>query len=327
MVYHPTTRVLTVLELLQAYPRLSGAELAQRLEVDRRTVRRYITMLQDLGIPVDAERGPHGGYWLRPGFKLPPLMLSEEEALAVMLGLLAGRHLGLEAAAPAVEGALAKVERVLPEVVAVRVRSVQAALGFTAPPRGSGPSAPAATILALGEAVEQRRQVQIRYRAWRGETSERKLDPYGLVHHRGRWYLAARDHTRGEVRTFRVDRVEDVQIGEEMFERPPDFDAVTHVVHSLATVPYGRTLAVLLELPVEEARRRVAPTVATLEETPAGVVLHSSVESLDAAARYLISLGCSFVVLHPPDLRVALRRLADEIGAMAERAASSSEDS
>ncbi len=326
MVYHPTTRVLTVLELLQAYPRLSGADLAERLEVDRRTVRRYITMLQEMGIPVEAERGPLGGYRLRPGFKLPPLMLTEEEALAVTLGLLAGRHLGLEAAAPAVEGALAKVERVLPEVVAMRVRAVQAALGFTAP-RGSGPSAPAVTILALGEAVEQRRQVQIRYRAWRGETSERKLDPYGLVHHRGRWYLAARDHTRGEVRTFRVDRVEDVQIGEEMFDRPPDFDAVTHVVHSLATVPYGRTLAVMLELPVEEARRRVAPTVATLEETPAGVVLHSSVESLDAAARYLVSLGCSFVVLHPPDLRAALRRLADEIGAMAERAASSSEDS
>lgn len=323
MVYHPTTRVLTALELLQAYPRLSGAELALRLEVDRRTVRRYITMLQDLGIPVDAERGPHGGYWLRPGFKLPPLMLSEEEALAVTLGLLAGRYLGLEAAAPAVEGALAKVERVLPEVVAMRVRAVQAALGFTTPPPGSGPAAPAATILVLGEATERRQQVRIRYRARRGETSDRRLDPYGLVHHRGRWYLTGYDHTRGDLRTFRVDRVEDVQIDAETFERPPDFDAVTHVVHALATVPYGRTFAVLLELPVAEARRRVAPTLATLEETPAGVVLRSSAESLDATARYLVSLGCSFVVLHPPDLRYALRRLAAEVAATAERIAGS----
>jgi predicted DNA-binding transcriptional regulator YafY len=321
MVYHPTTRVLTVLELLQAYPQLSGAELAERLEVDRRTVRRYITMLQDLGIPVEASRGPLGGYRLRPGFKLPPLMLNEEEALAVTLGLLAGRHLGLEAATPAIEGALAKIDRVLPETLAVRVRAVQTALGFTAPPRGSGPPAPAATIIALAEAVERRRQVQIRYRARRGEVSERLLDPYGLVHHRGRWYLAGYDHSRNSLRTFRVDRVDDVAMGEETFERPPDFDAVAHVVRSLATVPFGWTLEVLLDLPMEDARQRVAPTHATLEETPAGVLLRSSAEHLDGAARYLVSLGCSFVVLQPAALRDALRQLATEIAATAERPA------
>src|SRR3990170_4068749 len=94
-VYHPTTRVLTVLELLQARGRLSGPEIAERLEVDLRTVRRYVTMLQDLGIPVEAERGRHGGYRLRPGFRMPPLVFTDEEALAVMLGLLAARQLGL----------------------------------------------------------------------------------------------------------------------------------------------------------------------------------------------------------------------------------------
>src|SRR5207302_5339498 len=113
-VYHPTTRVLTVLELLQARARLNGSELAERLEVDRRTVRRYVNTLQELGVPVESESGRYGGYRLRPGYKLPPMMFNEEEALALILGLLASRRAGLLDAAPAVEGALAKIDRVLP---------------------------------------------------------------------------------------------------------------------------------------------------------------------------------------------------------------------
>src|SRR5918992_645638 len=115
--YNPTTRVLTVLELLQAHGRMSGPELARRLEIGERTVRNYIVMLQDLGVPVEAERGRYGAYRLRPGFKLPPLMFSEDEALGVTLGLLAARELGLAGEAPAIEGALAKLARVLPERV------------------------------------------------------------------------------------------------------------------------------------------------------------------------------------------------------------------
>src|SRR5215475_10851991 len=126
--YHPTTRVLTVLELLQAYERLSGPELARRLEVDVRTVRHYITLLLDLGIPIEAERGRYGAYRLRPGFKLPPLMFTEDEAIALTLGLLAARRLGLTAAAPATAGALAKVERVLPETLRARMEAVQQTL-------------------------------------------------------------------------------------------------------------------------------------------------------------------------------------------------------
>lgn len=98
--YHPTTRVLTVLELLQARPGVSGAEIARQLEVDRRTIRRYITMLQDLGMPVETTRGPHGGYRLRPGFKLPPLMLANDEALAVTLSLIAAQRHGMEPGPP-----------------------------------------------------------------------------------------------------------------------------------------------------------------------------------------------------------------------------------
>src|SRR5438128_1333849 len=114
MVYRPTARVLSVLELLQTHGQLTGQELANRLEVDVRTVRRYITTLQDIGIPIEAEIGRYGGYALHPGFKLPPLMFTDEEVLVLTLGLLLARRSRLAGAGAAVESALAKVERVLP---------------------------------------------------------------------------------------------------------------------------------------------------------------------------------------------------------------------
>ena len=120
--YNPTTRLLTILELLQTHASLSGDALARRLEVEPRSVRRYITMLQDMGMPIEAVRGPGGGYQLRPGFKLPPLLFSEEEATAFVLGLLSTSWLALEQPSVAVEGALAKVMRVLP--IRARERSM-----------------------------------------------------------------------------------------------------------------------------------------------------------------------------------------------------------
>src|SRR5262245_21647791 len=186
--YHPTTRVLTVLELLQSHRQLGGPELARRLEVDIRTVRRYITMLQELGIPVQTIRGRYGAYRLRPGFKLPPLMFTDDEALAVTLGLLAARRLGLALAAPAVEGALAKVERVLPGGGRERVQAVQETL-VLAPGVEEGVAAQGEALLTLSAAVRQCRRVGLRYRAWDGQESERALDPYGLVNRAGRWYM------------------------------------------------------------------------------------------------------------------------------------------
>ncbi|HEY8602099.1 MAG TPA: HTH domain-containing protein [Thermomicrobiales bacterium] len=115
--YRPTARVLTALELLQIRTVIGGAELATRLEVDARTVRSYITMLRDMGIPIEARPGRHGGYQLRPGFRLPPLMLTNDEAIAITLGLLFSRRVGLSDAAPATVGALVKIERVLPEAL------------------------------------------------------------------------------------------------------------------------------------------------------------------------------------------------------------------
>src|SRR5260370_25813895 len=128
--YHPTSRVLTVLELLQARPSITGPELAERLEMDVRTVRRYITHLQDVGIPVEANIGRHGGYRLRPGFKLPPLIFTEEEATAIMLGLLASTWLEIGQSPVALEGALAKVSRVLPLRARERLHAVTSHVGL-----------------------------------------------------------------------------------------------------------------------------------------------------------------------------------------------------
>lgn len=314
--YHPTTRVLVVLELLQAHGRMTGPELAERLEVDLRTVRRYVTMLQDLGIPVEAERGRYGGYRLMPGYRLPPLMLTDDEALAVTLGLRATLSLGLAAAAPAVHGALAKVERVLPSDVRRRVNAVQQTLTIDLDQR---PLAPATeTLLTFAEAARERRQVWMRYAASGGEVTERVVDPYGLVQIVGRWYVAGYCHLRADQRVFRLDRVESANLQSDCFTPPPNFDALAFVRASLAESPWDWQVEALLQTTLESARHRVPAHLALLDATDDGVVIRINVDDLDWAARFLIGLGCPFVAREPPELRVALRALAAELTAAAD---------
>src|SRR5919201_6130812 len=252
----PTARVLTVLELLQSRGRLSGAELAQRLEIDRRTVRRYIGMLQELGVPVESEPGRYGGYRLRRGYasKLPPLMFTDDEALALTLGLLMARRLGVTEfnphAGPAVEGALAKLDRVLPDRLRGSIQALQGALTFT-PLRGSSQPAEPTTLLALTTAARQAQRIGLRYGGLEGET-RRDIDPYGVVHHNGRWYVVGWCHLRGDLRLFRLDRVLAVEPREDSFARPEDFDCAQFVLHSLASMPWGWPIEVLLDLPLDE---------------------------------------------------------------------------
>ncbi|HMQ31434.1 MAG TPA: YafY family protein [Chloroflexaceae bacterium] len=316
--YHPTTRVLTVLELLQSRERLSGPELAARLEVNARTARRYITMLQDMGIPIEAERGRYGAYRLRPGFKLPPLMFSDEEALAVTLGLLAARRLGLAGAAPAVEGALAKIERVLPPALRERLQAVQSALVLDLARSEAAPSS--ALVVELSGAAQAGRRVWMRYTNDRGETSERALDPYGIVFRQGRWYAVGHCHLRGALRLFRLDRVSELQIRDERFVRPEDFDAAAFVVQSIASIPNTWEVEVLLRAPMEEARRRVSPVFGTLEPCEDGVLLRAHGDHLSWMARELVATGLRLRVLRPEALRDELRRLAQQVLEMADGA-------
>jgi biotin operon repressor len=165
--YHPTTRVLALLELLQTHGRMSGAELAPRLGVDRRTLRRYVGKLEDIGIPITAERGRAGGYALMPGFKLPPMMFTEDETLALSLGLLAARGLGLAEAAPAVASAQAKLERVMPDGLKRRVRAVDDTVRLDAA-RTIAPADNQA-LVALTNAAQACRRVVLRYRDQRAK--------------------------------------------------------------------------------------------------------------------------------------------------------------
>ncbi|HEX8630009.1 MAG TPA: YafY family protein [Catenuloplanes sp.] len=323
---HPASRILAMLELLQAHRGLTGADLGARLGVDERTVRRYAGTLAELGIPVTAARGRYGGYRLSPGYKLPPLMLTDDEAVAVVLGLLAAELLGLGTEAPATTAALAKITRVLPAGLAERLNAVRESLGFTLRRRDNAVRPATATLLALGAATREHRRVSITYRSARRENradpvlSRRDVDPYGLVFHAGRWYLTGHDHHRGEIRTFRLDRIAAVDVLERTFEAPDGFDAVGHVTRSLAGLPYAWQVEVLLETDLAQASRRIPGTVAELTETADGVLLRARAQSLPGMAQLLAGLGWAFTIRQPEELRPAVREYAARLAALADRA-------
>jgi predicted DNA-binding transcriptional regulator YafY len=243
-------------------------------------------------------------------------MLTDDEATAVVLGLLAGRRVGLPA--QATESALAKVQRVLPTALRERVQALQETLDFTLVPRDGAAPATAA-LLTLAAAARARRRVLLRYRSWQGTESRRDLDPYGLVFHSGRWYVTGYDHHSGEVRTFRVDRVLSAEPGTATYDVPGDLDPVQHVTRSLANVPYAHEVEVLLETSLEEARRRIPASTATLSQVDEGVLLATRAERLDGMARMLAGLGWPFVIRRPEELRAAVRELADTLRVHADR--------
>ncbi len=307
--YDPSMRVLTVLELLQARESLSGAELARRLEVSPRTVQRYVARLQDLGIPVESRRGQGGCYRLRPGFRLPPLMFGDDEALALALGLRALRQLGLTAFAPATEGANAKLERVLPSAVRERMRDVEEAVQLE--PLAWTAEAEAGSVAALAAAVRARRAVSFGYTAHTGDQTRREVEPYGVVHLDARWYLVGRCRERGATRSFRLDRLRELALLPSHFERPEAFDARAHL---RASLPFARTpyrIEVWLALPLAEARIRLGPSWVQLSEEDGGTRLSCSRAELEPFAATLLGLGADLEVLEPRELREVLGRLAE----------------
>ncbi len=305
--YSPTTRLLTLLELLQSYRHMSGSEIARRLEVDPRTVRRYIVMLQDMGIPVEAERGPYGAYQLRRGYKLPPLMFTDSEAIALTMALLAVRELGFPVAVAAVEGALAKTERVMPEKLLQQARALQEAITFNVTPPVTLNNE---VVMTLSTAVQQRRQVHLRYRAFSGDESERAFDPYGVVYYEGYWYTAGYCHLRDGLRTFRLDRVIALEPLAADFERPADFDALDHVLHSLATMSAPDQIEVLMQTTLDHARAASSPVMGTLEACDGGVLFRRGATQLDWVAHWLISLDFPVRIIRNDALRDLVRQIA-----------------
>lgn len=307
--YHPTSRVLTVLELLQSRAFISGPELAARLETDIRTVRRYITHLQDVGIPIEATIGRHGGYRLRPGFKLPPLIFTEEEATAIMLGLLANPWLEIDQSSVAIEGALAKVSRVLPMQARKRLQAVSSHVVLF--PHNQQTRPDASLLIDLSGAIAARQRVAIDYSSLHKEVTHRHIEPYGITGWKGRWYLGGYCCLRQDYRVFRLDRIQHLEILEETFVKAEDFDYETFVKARYEAA--GVRVEVEFQADLQSVQQKIPAPYGTLTPTATGVLLQESYDDLEAMARYLMALNLPFVVLHPPELREALLRLGERM--------------
>jgi len=319
----PTARVMALLELLQSGGVRTVGELAGRLGVDERTVRRYVDHLIDLDVPVESVRGRYGGYRLGPGYRLPPLMLTDDEALAVLLGLAAGHRAGWPAGTgTASETAAAKIRRVLPQRLARRLDALLGSLAFTAPAAPEA-AADSGVLLTVADAVRHRRPVSIRYTAGDGRRSERVLHPYGLVVHSGRWYVTGADPGIGEDRTFRLDRIAGARTLPGSFEPPAGTDPAERVLSGLATAPYRHRVSLRIQGTAEQIRARLPASVATLRELPppAGTQAETErwfrvelrVEQLDWLPPVLASLDRPFVIERPDELRALAIALAGRL--------------
>lgn len=308
--YSPTTRLLTILELLQSHHQMSGTQLASRLEISKRSVRRYIMMLQDLGIPIEAERGPDGAYYLGRGYKLPPLMFNNPEAIALVLGLLVLQAFQLPVEIEAVEGALAKIERVMPETLLEQVRALQEAIIFSA--------APPPTLLQprfvslLSVSAHKRLRVLLRYMTFSGDESTRLFDPYGIVYHQGYWYTAGYCHLREDLRTFRIDRIVAIEERDQSFERPIDYDVLQHVHTTLANMPGTYPIEIEFQATMQQVHQVLPPAAGTFEETASGVIWRREIHDLDSIAHRLLRLDFPVIIHQPVELRERLRQLAEK---------------
>ncbi len=315
--YHPTTRVLAVLALLQAHGRMSGSELAGRLEVNVRTLRRYIIMLQDLGIPIEAERGRNGAYVLSAGFKLPPMMFTNEEALALTVGLISARRLNLADTDRAVESAFAKLERVMPLELKSRVRALNETITLDQNAASSTPPGEA-VLSTMSSAAQLQQRVHIHYHPNQGEDTERDFDPYGLTYYLHKWYVVGYCHLRQDLRSFRLDRITHLDAINAHFKRPDGFDPLAHMLHAIATLPRKFAFELLLKTDINTAQKEVFDVLGILEMDKDGIIMRGSVEDLDWLARQISIFSFDFVVLEPAELRAELKKHSEKLAHLSE---------
>jgi len=317
-VARPTARVLTLLELLQGGGTRTVADLAQRLSVDERTVRRYVEHLRELDIAVDSVRGRYGGYRLARHSRMPPLMLGDEEAVAVIWGLLLTGHSGTGPVSPlAVQTATAKVRRVLPAALAQRIDAVMDIVDFLpsggedgqGTDRHDDAGAAGRVLLELAEAVRGRRPVAFGYTSRQGRVRERSVEPHGVVAHRGLLYLTGFDLTRQAARTFRVDRIADLRMLDGTFQRPADADPVNQLRGPLSAAPHRHPVSVRIRADVSHVRTLIPEMYASVTPISGAddgegwvrVFLHA--EGLDWVAGRLAAIDRPFVIDYPQALR------------------------
>ena len=304
-----TVRVLRLLTILQARRSWSGADLASRLEVTHRTLRRDVDCLRSLGYPVQSTSGTAGGYSLEPGALLLPLMLDDDEAVAVAVALhiaAASTVAGMEDAS---QRAMAKLERVLPERLRRRSKSLRSALIRLAE---AGPTVELGAVSTLAAACSGNRGVEFGYRDHGGAESKRSVEPHRIVHMDRRWYLVAWDTARQDWRTFRVDRIAPPIAATAHFtpRAAPDDDLARYITRAVSSAPYEHAVRVVLHAPIERMRPRIAPSEGLLEAVDAGSCrLTLGTNSFETTAVWLARLDADFEVEEPAELVNQVRRL------------------
>ncbi|MEV5877037.1 YafY family protein [Streptomyces sp. NPDC052101] len=305
-----SARLLRLLSLLSSRPSWTCAELAERMAVTDRTVRRDVARLRELGYRVDSEAGPWGGYRLRAGSRVPPLILDDEEALAVAVGLSEAALGGDQAAL----SAMLKLRQVLPWRIADRLGELDEAF-VRLPGSGDAPIRPG-LLLELAAACRRGERARLSYTDAQGRPSVRDIDPYRLVHTGRRWYFVARDVARGQWRTFRADRVDRVRPTGHPADLTDPPDPADLVSRNIANGPYPLTATVRLPLPLREALRIVPATVGTHRpDGPDATITEVGGPDPDGLARYLLGLGTPLRVLAPEAVREALVRQAGALAA------------
>jgi len=323
-VLETSARLLRLLSLLQAHRDWSGVDLADRLGVTERTVRRDIDRLRRLGYPVDAQPGTGGGYRLGVGAVLPPLLLEDEEAVAVAIGLRSATLSGVTGIEETAVRALAKLEQVLPERLRHRLRTLQTAI---VPMTGWGPSADVDVLLAVAAAIRDHQQLRADYRRHDGTASRRVLEPHRIVHSGRRWYLVAWDLDRTDWRTFRLDRLAPRTPTGPRFEprEAPDPDIAGYASRGITTNAYRYRCRVAVQAPAEVVAERIGPTIGVV--TPldqASCELVAGSDSLDEMAVYIGLIGEEITVHEPVELYEHLAALAARLIRAAERSKPSS---
>jgi len=305
----PTARALRAIEILQARPGTTADELGERLGVTERAARRYVGILREAGIPVESVRGPHGGYRIRRGTRLPPIVFTQAEALGLVMAVLAATD-----ADDLVGAALLKLIQALPESVgrqAAALREHAAA----APDRQSARPDPSTTS-ALIAAVAVRRRVLVTYRSNAGHEWQAEVEPWAVVVRHGRWYLLCRSCRADAIRTYRVDRIRAVEQTEDEFEPPADLDPVAALEENLGA-GWEFPTRVVFDAPAAEVAPWIRPPMGRLEPSPAGgcVLVGSTSNPAMYAQEWLPNVPFPCRVEGGPELRAAVAAVAARLAA------------
>ncbi len=307
------TRLITLIMLLQCQPNQKAADLAEKLGVSVRSLHRYLTMLDDMGIPIYSERGPHGGFSLVRGYKMPPLVFTPEEAVAISLGAGLAAELWGQLYDDAARGALAKIENVLPNEQRNEVAWAHRIL-VTSPLQRPGLRPFAPLLEPLRSAIRRQRRLRLMYQGNnQTEALQRDFDAYALAYRQGWWYVIGFCHLRQEIRSFRVDRIHSLDTLEIPYQIPLDFDATAYLRFEQQR---DTQIHLRLHLSAEIAHLALSSPAEweSLQPQPDGSVIAAiSLPDLYWAAAFTLSYGPAATVLEPEDLRQMVYAWASEI--------------